>query len=57
MVLIIDGFVYDVTSYLSEHPGGEDVLKSLNGKDATEHFRQANHPQHAYARRESFLIG
>lgn len=57
VALIIDGFVYDVTSYLSEHPGGADILRSLNGRDATQQFRDAKHPEHAYARREAFLIG
>ena len=57
IVLIIDGFVYDVTSYLQEHPGGADILKSLNEKDATQQFRDAHHPEAAYIRRQTFVIG
>lgn len=30
--LIIGGKVLDVTSWLEEHPGGEDVLLDLAGK-------------------------
>jgi cytochrome b involved in lipid metabolism len=32
--LVVDGSVYDVTSFISEHPGGNDILKGC-GKDAT----------------------
>lgn len=30
--VIIDGFVYDVTDFLSEHPGGDSVILSYAGK-------------------------
>ncbi len=46
-----------MTSYLDEHPGGRDILKSVSGKDATQQFRDVGHSQNAYQRRESFLIG
>jgi len=29
--VLIDGGVYDVGTYLSEHPGGDDVLKLHGG--------------------------
>jgi cytochrome b involved in lipid metabolism len=31
----ISGNVYDVTSYLDEHPGGADLILTYCGKDAT----------------------
>lgn len=37
-LLIIDGLVHDVCEFLPEHPGGEALLKSYLGKDATTAF-------------------
>lgn len=45
VVLVINNYVYDVTSFVSEHPGGELVLRNMSGKDCTdafENFHQAN---------------
>lgn len=33
--LLINDNVYDVTSYLAEHPGGDDILLKNAGRDAT----------------------
>jgi cytochrome b involved in lipid metabolism len=41
--IIIDDYVFDVTSYLSEHPGGRSVLLEYSGNDATIAFNDANH--------------
>lgn len=35
--LAIDGEVYDVSNFVSEHPGGEEILKGC-GKDASTLF-------------------
>ncbi|KZV22423.1 cytochrome b5 isoform A [Dorcoceras hygrometricum] len=45
--VVIDGKVYDVTSYLEEHPGGDDILLEATGKDATEEFEDAGHSKTA----------
>ncbi|KAF2560168.1 hypothetical protein F2Q68_00014131 [Brassica cretica] len=29
--IVIDGKVYDVTPYMDEHPGGDDVLLAVTG--------------------------
>eukprot|EP00217_Crustomastix_stigmatica_P011681 CAMPEP_0183790740 /NCGR_PEP_ID=MMETSP0803_2-20130417/1314_1 /TAXON_ID=195967 /ORGANISM="Crustomastix stigmata, Strain CCMP3273" /LENGTH=461 /DNA_ID=CAMNT_0026035001 /DNA_START=134 /DNA_END=1519 /DNA_ORIENTATION=- len=34
---VVNGFVFDISSYISEHPGGELILHSV-GKDATFEF-------------------
>lgn len=34
----IDGSVYDVTSWIDQHPGGADAILSLCGKDGTAAF-------------------
>ena len=38
--LIVDAAVYDVTSFLDEHPGGAKILKRYAGKDASRQFWQ-----------------
>lgn len=35
---VVDGKVYDLTSFVSEHPGGEARILSLCGKDGTQAF-------------------
>lgn len=41
--LVIDSSVYDVTSFITDHPGGEEILNGC-GKDATDLFKgQAKH--------------
>lgn len=34
----ISGKVYDISTFLSEHPGGEDILLEAAGTDVTEDF-------------------
>ena len=36
--VIIADQVYDVTNFLSEHPGGKKAIMLFAGKDATEEF-------------------
>lgn len=36
--LVIDGVVYDCTSFAAEHPGGADVLEPFRGSDCTWQF-------------------
>lgn len=37
--VIIDGNVFDVTKFLTEHPGGKKVLLKKGGKDASKEFK------------------
>ncbi|KAF3431606.1 hypothetical protein FNV43_RR26337 [Rhamnella rubrinervis] len=55
--VVIDGKVYDMTSYLDEHPGGDDVVIAATGKDATEEFEDAGHSRSARELMENFCIG
>ena len=38
--IVIDGDVYDITGFLSKHPGGVTRLMEFAGRDATERFHQ-----------------
>ncbi|KAL2233497.1 UNVERIFIED_CONTAM: Cytochrome b5 isoform A [Sesamum indicum] len=55
--VVIDGKVYDVSSYLDEHPGGDDVLLRATGKDATDEFEDAGHSKTARELMEQYCIG
>ncbi|OJZ80602.1 hypothetical protein ASPFODRAFT_52804 [Aspergillus luchuensis CBS 106.47] len=37
-LIVVDNIVYDCTDYLSEHPGGETVIRSFNGEDCSWQF-------------------
>ena len=38
IIITIEGYKFDITSYVDQHPGGASILKKFNGKDATEAF-------------------
>ena len=42
--VILYGDVYDVTDFLSEHPGGSKIILKLAGKDATEEYDPVHPP-------------
>merc|ERR1719453_2656913 len=42
--VILDGKVLNVTSFLSQHPGGELAILTFAGKDATEEFNMIHPP-------------
>lgn len=55
--IIINNKVYDVTKFLEEHPGGEEVLREQAGGDATESFEDVGHSTDAREMASSMLIG
>uniref|UniRef100_A0A7N0TZ48 Cytochrome b5 heme-binding domain-containing protein n=1 Tax=Kalanchoe fedtschenkoi TaxID=63787 RepID=A0A7N0TZ48_KALFE len=55
--LIIAGKVYDVTSFMEEHPGGDQILLSAAAKDATEDFEDIGHSDAAREQMETFCVG
>jgi len=60
--LIISGKVYDVTSYISQHPGGVAMITNQCGKDGTTAFQTkggggGNHSGNAYNLLNNYLIG
>eukprot|EP01002_Notosolenus_urceolatus_P014714 NODE_6485_length_625_cov_79.875000_g5529_i0.p2 GENE.NODE_6485_length_625_cov_79.875000_g5529_i0~~NODE_6485_length_625_cov_79.875000_g5529_i0.p2 ORF type:complete len:134 (-),score=40.62 NODE_6485_length_625_cov_79.875000_g5529_i0:91-492(-) len=55
--MAIGGKVYDVTTFLPEHPGGADVMVDVAGKEATEEFNAIGHSPKAKEMMEEYLIG
>lgn len=55
--IVYNGRVYDVTSYLDEHPGGEEVIADVAGTDATEAFNDIGHSDDAHEILKDLLIG
>jgi len=55
--MVIHGLVYDVTSFLEDHPGGDEVLKDKGGEDATQAFEDIGHSPEAVQQLEKYLIG
>ncbi|RXM28485.1 Cytochrome b5 [Acipenser ruthenus] len=55
--LIIHNKIYDVTKFLEEHPGGEEVLGEQAGGDATESFEDVGHSTDAREMTSTYLIG
>uniref|UniRef100_A0A8C6SSB2 Cytochrome b5 n=1 Tax=Neogobius melanostomus TaxID=47308 RepID=A0A8C6SSB2_9GOBI len=55
--IIINNQVYDVTKFLEEHPGGEEVLREQAGGDATESFEDVGHSTDAREMAADMIIG
>ncbi len=59
--LIIGGTVYDVTNFLSVHPGGSTIVIPYCGKEATSAFStkagQGNHSSLAQSELAMYLVG
>ncbi|KAL4613529.1 cytochrome b5-like, partial [Arapaima gigas] len=55
--LVIHDRVYDISAFLEEHPGGEEVLLEQVGADATESFEDVGHSTDAREMLEQYLIG
>ncbi|GJP37472.1 hypothetical protein CLOM_g12855 [Closterium sp. NIES-68] len=54
--VIIKNKVYDLTSYVDEHPGGDAILNNAGG-DATEGFYGPQHASRVFDQVEEFFIG
>ncbi|KAL4015109.1 hypothetical protein IC575_027338 [Cucumis melo] len=55
--LIISGYVYDVTSFLPDHPGGDELLLLAVEKDATFDFKSVGHSELAQEKMKMYRIG
>ena len=49
--------VYDVTKYLEDHPGGDDIMKENSGMDASDEFWDIGHSEQAMDDMKQYIIG
>merc|ERR1711978_69613 len=54
---VIHDKVYDITKFLDEHPGGEEILIENAGIDSTENFEDVGHSSDAREMLDEFYIG
>ncbi|MCJ1425244.1 hypothetical protein MMC29_003132 [Sticta canariensis] len=57
LYLVVHDKVYNSSSFIDEHPGGEEVLLDVGGQDATEAFEDVGHSDEAREILEGLLIG
>lgn len=55
--IVYNGLVYDVSKFIDEHPGGEEVVVDVAGTDATEAFDDIGHSDDAHDILKGLLIG
>lgn len=49
--------VYDVTTYLDDHPGGGEVMLDVGGQDADEFFEDIGHSNDAREELKKHIVG
>ncbi|KAF8345569.1 cytochrome b5-like heme/steroid binding domain-containing protein [Amanita rubescens] len=57
LYVVIHGKVYNVTKFLDEHPGGDEVILAEAGRDATEAFEDVGHSDEARALLPNMYVG
>jgi cytochrome b involved in lipid metabolism len=57
LYMIIHDKVYDASTFVDEHPGGEEVLLDVGGQDATEAFEDVGHSDEAREILDGLLVG
>ncbi|KAJ5673362.1 hypothetical protein N7507_002489 [Penicillium longicatenatum] len=55
--VIIDGKVFDLTTYMNTHPGGKQVLLKHGGLDATRKYQKYHKPQTLARYGDALCIG
>jgi len=56
-LVIITKIVYDVTAYVSRHPGGAEILEDAIGGDATTDFEAIGHSNAARTIMQTMRVG
>jgi cytochrome b involved in lipid metabolism len=55
--IVLHDRVYNVTKFLDEHPGGEEILMENAGENATEAFEDVGHSEYAIEWMKDYIIG
>ncbi|KAL6427120.1 hypothetical protein ACFW04_009346 [Cataglyphis niger] len=55
--IVIYDNIYDVTDYITQHPGGTELIEEYAGKDATNGFDDFGHSSDAKKILKEYLIG
>jgi len=55
--VVIHNKVYDITKFLEDHPGGEEVLLEQAGQDSSESFEDVGHSSDARDMLDDYYIG
>ena len=56
-LIILHDKVYDVSGFLNEHPGGEEILLDHGGKDGSEDFDDVGHSKDAFELMQKYRVG
>lgn len=57
LYMVIHDKVYNCSSFVDEHPGGEEVMLDVGGQDATEAFEDVGHSDEAREILDGMLVG
>jgi len=57
LYVVIHDKVYNASTFVDEHPGGEEVLLDVGGQDATEAFEDVGHSDEAREILEGLKVG
>ncbi|KAI0723144.1 cytochrome b5 [Earliella scabrosa] len=57
LYILLHEKVYDVTKFIDEHPGGDEVILAEAARDATEAFEDVGHSDEARALLKDMLVG
>ncbi|CAM1310202.1 Uncharacterised protein g5385 [Pycnogonum litorale] len=55
--IVIKDMVYDITTFIFEHPAGSDIILEQAGTDATRSFQEVMHSKDAHTVLEQYCIG
>ncbi|KAF1912098.1 cytochrome b5-like heme/steroid binding domain-containing protein [Ampelomyces quisqualis] len=57
LYIVVHDKVYNASSFVDEHPGGEEVLLDVGGQDSTEAFEDVGHSDEAREILDGLLVG